>query len=142
LSGPPPKKLSQLFRLKYLNGIEDRDLLAQKLNIKPRSVLRYEERLAKKLAAKGIIKLEPVVKRRQVRQGIDEDRFQFVCPECLSARLYPDPESGERTCGACGYVVNADDGQDACMDESLDFNTTYALESSMAIGKSLGRVPR
>jgi hypothetical protein len=137
LSGPPPKKLSQLFRLKYIEGVTEKDELAQRLAVKLNTVYHYEHRLTDKLVAQGIIKLEPVQKSGQV----DEDRFQFVCPECLSARLFPDPETGERTCGACGYVVNADDGQDACMDESLDFNTTYALESSMAIGKSLGSSP-
>jgi hypothetical protein len=138
LSGPPAKKLSQLFRLKYIEGVTEKEELAGRLGVKLDCIYVYENRLKRKLVAQGIIKLEPVKKTLQV---VDEDRFQFVCPECLSARLYPDPESGERTCGACGYVMNADDGQDACMDESLGFNTTYALESSMAIGKSLGSSP-
>jgi len=137
LSGPPPKKLSQLFRLKYIEGVTEKDELAQRLGIKVKSVYEYDRRLIIKLKQKGVIKVQPVENFPLVLN----DRLQFVCPECLSARLYPDPESGERTCGACGYVVNADDGQEERMDESLDFNTTYALESSMAIGKSLGSSP-
>jgi hypothetical protein len=136
LSGPPPKKLSQLFRLKYIEGVTEKEELAGRLGVSRNEIYVCEHRLRRKLIAKRVI-----VGTCKTSLQVDEDRLRMVCPECLSTRLFPDPETGERTCGACGYVMNADDGQDACMDESLGFNTTYALESSMAIGKSLGSSP-
>jgi hypothetical protein len=57
----------------------------------------------------------------------------MVCPECLNARVYEDPETGERVCGSCGAVLDH-----ASFDESLPFDTTYALTSELAFDKSLG----
>jgi len=119
--GPSPKKLSELFRLKYQEGISDRKELAKNLGVSTQTIRRYEYRLERKL----------ITRLRQV----SEDRLQFVCPECLEAKVYEDPETGERVCRNCGIVLPR---QTQIMDERLPFDTTYALESELAVGKSLG----
>jgi len=116
--GPPPRQLAKLFRLKYLQGIEDRDKLAELLGVKRETVRCHEWRLKKKLATK-LLKVSP-------------DRLRFVCPECLEARIVEDPETGERVCTACGYVEGRVESQD------LPWDTTYAFTSNIAFGKSLG----
>jgi len=119
--GPVPESLSRLFRLKYQEGISDRKELAEKLGVSTETIRRYEYRLERKL----------ITRLRQV----SEDRLQFVCPECLEAKVYEDRETGERVCRSCGIVLPR---QTQLLDERLPFDTTYALESELAVGKSLG----
>ena len=122
--GPPPRQLAKLFRLKYLRGIERREELASLLGISEESVRIYENRLRKKLVT-------------QLKQ-VSPERLLFVCPECLAAKVYEDPETGERVCMNCGYVLD-----ESKMSETIPFGTeeapnTYALTSHIAYGKSLG----
>lgn len=124
-----PRKLALLFRLKYLNGIEKRSLLAEKLGVSEASVRIYEQRLKKKL----------VTKLKQV----SPDRLQFICPECLEARVVEDPVTGERVCANCGYVVEEYGPK---MVHTLPFDegdgmtpgAAYALENPLVFNKSLG----
>jgi len=106
--------------LKYLQKIEDPERLAEKLGIKVKTVYKYEERLQKKLVS-------------SIRQ-VSPDRLSFICPECLEAKVYTDPENGERVCQSCGYVLE----QEADMVHTLPFDETYALTSNMSFGRSLG----
>jgi hypothetical protein len=116
---PPASLLSLLFHLKYVEGISDYQVLAEKFGVIPEAVRWLDEQLTKLLEPK-IGKLTP-------------DRLEMVCPECLNARVYEDPETGERVCGSCGAVLD-----NAKFDESLPFDTTYALTSELAFDKSLG----
>lgn len=118
--GPPPEKLALLFRLKYLEEVSDEKKLAEKLGVQKKSLRRYEYRLGKKLVAK--------------LGQISPDRLQLVCPECLEARVYDDPETGERVCTVCGYVIK----QQPTMIHRLPFDQTYALENQLVFNKSLG----
>jgi len=54
--------------------------------------------------------------------------------QCGSERVRFDPENGELVCCKCGLVLFSE--QD--FDIRLPFDTTYALESDLAVGKSLG----
>jgi len=116
--GPPPRQLAKLFRLKYLEGITDQHVLAEKLDVKLETVNRYDRRLKRKLV-------------RKLGQ-VSPDRLCFVCPECLEARIVEDPETGERVCTACGYVEGRVESR------GLPWDTTYAFTSNIAFGKSLG----
>jgi len=118
--GPPPEKLALLFRLKYLEKVGDEKKIAEKLGVQKRSLRRYEYRLGKKLVA-SLGQVSP-------------DRLSLICPECLEARVYVDPENGERVCTGCGYVLE----QQADMVHRLPFDETYALESGLAFNRSLG----
>ena len=117
--GPAPESLSRLFTLKYQEGITDRQVLAGKLGVSVKIIYEYENRLEKKLVDKI--------------QQVSEDRLQLICPSCLEAKVCEDPEIGERVCHNCGLVLPSDE-----RDERLPFDTTYALESDLAVGKSLG----
>jgi hypothetical protein len=115
--------------LKYLEGVSDRRVLARLLNVKTAEVVRsYEKRLRSKL-----LKLAPP--GEQVFSSLDSI-ISRVCPECLDVTLVEDSETGERVCSRCGLVLDSD--EPSRFDESLPFDTTYALESSLAVGKSLG----
>ncbi|MGB9672193.1 MAG: TFIIB-type zinc ribbon-containing protein [Candidatus Norongarragalinales archaeon] len=116
----PPEVLRRLFQLKYVGGIFDGQMLAEKLGVK-RETLHLLEALLDEILREKINVITP-------------ERLEMVCPECLNARVYTDPETGERVCGACGYVFPESQGYD----ESLPFDTTYALASDLAFGKSLG----
>ena len=118
--GPAPESLSRLFTLKYQEGITDRQVLAGKLGVSVKTIYEYENRLEKKLVEKI--------------QQVSEDRLQLICPECLEPKVFEDPETGERVCHSCGY---AQPGVEK-VDESLAFGTTYALESDLAVDRSLG----
>ena len=118
--GPPPEKLAELFRLKYLQGDSDRENLAEKLGISLTSVYKYERRLEEKLVQK--------------LGHVSRDRLSLICPSCLEAQVYTDPENGECVCRSCGLVIE----QEADMVQTLPFDTTYALTSNMSFGKSLG----
>ena len=109
-----------LFRLKYLEGVTDYQKLSEMLGcLDPKTVIKLDEDLTKLLESK-IGELTP-------------DRLELVCPECLNARVYEDPETGERVCGYCGAVLD-----NVEYDESLPYDTTYALTSDLAYDKSLG----
>lgn len=127
-----PEKLIVLFRLRYLEGIHSRAVLAEKLGVKPSSVKQYCWRLRKKLIQQGVF--------RAASDSVDRgstDRLSMVCPECLNTRLFTDPETEETACGSCGAVVD----KVPETDNRLGFETTFALESSMATDKSLGSKP-
>jgi hypothetical protein len=116
---PPASLLSLLFHFKYVEGISDYQVLAEKFGVVPKAVRWLDGQLTMLLESK-IGRLTP-------------DRLEMVCPECLNARVYEDPETGERVCGSCGAVLDY-----ASFDESLPFDTTYALTSELAFDKSLG----
>jgi len=118
--GRPPAKLAELFRLKYIQGVNDRESLAEKLGISLTSVYKYERRLDEKLVQK--------------LGHISRDRLSLVCPNCLKAHVYTDPENGECVCTSCGLVIDREDD----MVRTLPFDTTYSLTSNLAFGKSLG----
>ena len=48
--------------------------------------------------------------------------------------MVEDLETGEVICRSCGYVIE----KLSNLDFRLPFGTTYALESPLAVGKSLG----
>ncbi|MGB9774606.1 MAG: TFIIB-type zinc ribbon-containing protein [Bacteroidota bacterium] len=114
------KVLSRLFTLKYHEQLSDRTLIAERLGVSPAELGKYEE------------KLEALLKAKIGR--ISPDRLEYVCPECLNARVVEDAETGERVCTSCGMVVSR--GEQVSMD--LPFDTTYALTSELALGRSLG----
>lgn len=115
------KILSKLFTLKYHEQLSDRELIAERLGVPFDELSRVEERLEALLRAK-IGRITP-------------DRLKFVCPECLNARVVEDAEMGERVCTSCGYVFPREEGE---FNEDLPFDTTYALTSELALGRSLG----
>lgn len=114
------KVLSQLYVLKYLEGIRDKTVLAEELGLSETDFARVEQELDEHLKAK-INEITP-------------ERLEFVCPECLNARVYINPETGERVCTYCGRVME----ENFDCDESLPFDVTYALTSELACGRSLG----
>ncbi|MEM3628930.1 MAG: TFIIB-type zinc ribbon-containing protein [Candidatus Bathyarchaeia archaeon] len=117
---PPLSVLSRLFSLKYALGISDISILAQEMGCDEETVGAIDKALRQHLKRKiGII---------------TRDRLELVCPECLEAKVYYDPEKSERVCGNCGYVFN----EPVDFDESLPYDTTYALTSDLAYDKSLG----
>jgi hypothetical protein len=71
--------------------------------------------------------------RRHKKEEKGKNKLTF-CPDCLEAKVYTDPENGERVCTGCGYVLE----QQADMVHRLPFDETYALESGLAFNKSLG----
>jgi ribosomal protein S27E len=114
------KVLSQLYKLKYLEGIQNKTVLAEELGLSETEFARVEQELDERLKAK-IHEITP-------------ERLEFVCPECLNARVYTNPETGERVCTYCGRVIE----ESLDYDESLPFDVTYALTSELACGRSLG----
>lgn len=114
------KVLSQLYILKYLEGVRDRTVLAEELGLSEADFARVEQELDEHLKAK-IHEITP-------------ERLEFVCPECLNARVYTNPETGERVCTYCGRIIE----ESLDYDESLPFDVTYALTSELACGRSLG----
>jgi len=112
--------LSKLFTLKYQEGVTDRNILAEELGVSVTSIERYEKRLKKKLvllAGTGF-----------------KDYLHLVCPQCFETEVFEDPEAGERVCHSCGLTLPSLER----LDNRLPFDTTYALESDLAVGKSLG----
>jgi hypothetical protein len=117
---PPLSLLKRLFSLKYLDGIWDVFALAREIGCSERTVENIDKALTEHLKRKiGVI---------------THDRLELVCPECLEAKMFYDPETNERICGNCGYIH---DGV-ADYDESLPYDLTYALTSDLAYDKSLG----
>jgi len=56
-------------------------------------------------------------------------------PECLNGEIVR-VRDGEIICRNCGLVLSSE----IDFDTQLPFDTTYALESSLAVGKSLGNI--
>lgn len=112
--------LKRLFSLKYLHGVTDLSTLAEQLEIHRFQVLKLERALEEHLKAKI--------------KTITPDRLELICPECLEASVYYDPERNERYCGKCGAVLQGM----AEFDMSLPYDTTYALTSELATDRSLG----
>jgi len=116
--GRPPVRLRQLYRLVYLEGIEDRNLLASKLGISRELLRKYLYRLRRKIATAS----------RNSKGSF------YICPECFSSDVFEDEASGELVCRSCGLVID----WLPSFDDSLPFDQTYALESALSVGKSLG----
>jgi len=110
------EKLRRLYRLRWIEGIKDKQTLAMKLGISISELQNYLLRL-----------------RRMLEEGSKESSYG-LCPECLSSKIVEDPETGEVICRSCGYVIEKLPN----LDFRLPFGTTYALESPLAVGKSLG----
>ena len=115
-AGSPTEKLRRLYRLRWIEGIKDEQTLANKLGISISDLKDYLLRL-----------------RRMLEEGSKESSYG-LCPECLSSKIVEDPETGEVICRSCGYVIEKLPN----LDFRLPFGTTYALESPLAVGKSLG----
>jgi len=112
----PTEKLRRLYRLRWIEGIKDKQTLANKLGISISDLQDYLLRL-----------------RRMLEESSKESGYG-LCPECLSSKIVEDPETGEVICRSCGYVIEKLPN----LDFRLPFGTTYALESPLAVGKSLG----
>jgi len=110
------EKLRRLYRLRWIEGIKDEQTLAEKLGISISELQDYLLRL-----------------RRMLEESSKESSYG-LCPECLSSKIIEDPETGEVICRSCGYVIEKLPN----LDFRLPFGTTYALESPLAVGKSLG----
>ncbi|MGB9671932.1 MAG: TFIIB-type zinc ribbon-containing protein [Candidatus Norongarragalinales archaeon] len=120
MKSPPLSILKHLFYLKFVCGITDVSVLAQEMGCNEETAESVDRALRQHLKQKiGII---------------TRDRLEFVCPECLEAKVYYDHEKSERVCGNCGYVFD----EPAEFDQSLPYDTTYALTSDLAYDKSLG----
>ncbi|MEM3361434.1 MAG: hypothetical protein QXV85_09565 [Candidatus Bathyarchaeia archaeon] len=117
---PPLSILKHLFYLKYVCGTTDVSVIAQEMGCSEETVELIDKALRQHL--------------RQKISIITRDRLELVCPECLEAKVYHDPEKSERVCGNCGYVFD----EPMEFDESLPYDTTYALTSDLAYDKSLG----
>ena len=115
-AGSPTEKLRRLYRLRWIEGIKDEQTLAMKLGISISELQDYLLRL-----------------RGMLEESSKESSYG-LCPECLSAEIVEDPETGEVICKSCGYVIE----KLPSLDFRLPFGTTYALESPLAVGKSLG----
>ena len=114
--------LPNLFRLKYREGIIKSLELADWLNLPVDETITCERLLDAHL-------------HKQLGE-ITPERLQFVCSECLEARVVTDPERSERCCAACGAVESDQFVDD--LDDSLPFDQTYAPTSSIAVCKSTG----
>lgn len=112
----PTEKLRRLYRLRWIEGIKDEQTLAEKLGISIDELQNYLLRL-----------------RRMLEESSKESSYG-LCPECLSSKIVEDPETGEVICRSCGYVIEKLPN----LDFRLPFGTTYALESPLVVGKSLG----
>ena len=77
--------------------------MAEELGVIPEVVRLLDEQLTKLLESR-IGKITP-------------DRLEMVCPECLNARVYEDPETGEKVCGSYRAVLDY-----AKFDENLPFH--------------------
>ena len=117
-------QLQLLFQLRYLDGITDKEALAQALGIQSRTLKSYYRRIFVKIdAPKGL------------NRGTNEARIElhkdFVCPECLVMSVQM--VGVMRVCTKCGLELGRWD-----LDTSIPFDSTFAPTSSMALGKSLG----
>jgi len=109
-----------LYNLRYVSNIADPFQLADEMSLTVEEVDAMLQQLDAYLLAK--------------LRMITPDRLQFVCTECLGTRVYEDPESHEKVCTDCGFVL----GEVMEMDESLPFDVTYAPASELSVNRSLG----
>ena len=109
--GPPPRSLVRLRYLLLKDPAASNRELAEELGVKVETIRQYKHRLSKKL--------------------VDVDKF---CPECMEKTVIFDREHGEYVCTKCGLVVE----RVMNLSENLPWDTTYALTSNIAFGKSLG----
>jgi hypothetical protein len=117
---PPFSVLKLLFSLKYVRGVSDVSILSREIGCSERAVESIDMALTEHLKRKvGVV---------------TQERLELICPECLEAKVFYDPERKERVCGNCGCVLE----QLADYDESLPYDLTYALTSDLAYDKSLG----
>jgi hypothetical protein len=118
--------LKRVFRLKYLENVTNGLELSEKLDLSFAETVELEQILDAYLLKKINV--------------INAERLELVCPECLEARVWPDPESGERACTNCGFVVNEPADNELCeQDDSLPFDTPYGRPTSdLSVGRSLG----
>jgi len=88
------------------------------------------------LSSNYVYKLSSIhnIRGRQHKKEEKGKKKLTFCPECSSDQIVRDPESGERVCKSCGYVLE----QQADMVHRLPFDETYALESGLAFNRSLG----
>jgi len=121
MRGPKPWQLSRLFRLMYEEGIRDTKTLAETLRIKRTTLYTYKWRLKRRFL-------------KIVEKSLHDFDTQTLCPECLEPSMRRDHETGELVCTRCGLVAK----QTQNFSVDLPFNTTYALTSNLAFGKSLG----
>ncbi|MEM3875241.1 MAG: TFIIB-type zinc ribbon-containing protein [Candidatus Bathyarchaeia archaeon] len=104
--------------MKYLEGFGEQEIL-DILGLPPFIMERFSRKLDEYLRSK--------------LGEVSPETLKSVCPECLEARVFFDHESGENVCVNCGLVIDVEG-----YDFSLSFDTTYALTSELAYGKSLG----
>jgi len=116
--GPPPESLIRLYYAMKNNPLASDEDLARDLGVKVNTVKNYKWRLRNKLAS-----------------GLHVSKF---CPECFMETVHLDRETGERVCRNCGLVVE----RAPTFSVNLPFDTTYALTSNIAFGKSLGNTIR
>ena len=130
-----PRQLQKLFNMRFVEGLKDREALAQALGITRSGVRVYLNRLYRRLNATA-----PLVRgEKDSIEDIIEKNMAYICPECLNARVWDDPETGERTCTSCGYVLD----RVPKVIHTLPFGETYALVNPLAFNKSLGEtLPR
>ena len=121
MRGPQPQQLSRLYALSQ-QGIRNPKELAEKLGVKKETVYVYRWRLKKRL-------------QKLVKNSLqDYNGDPQVCPECLDDTLCEDVARGEWVCRRCGLVTK----QVQKFSNDLPWDTTYALTSNIAFGKSLG----
>jgi ribosomal protein S27AE len=102
------------YLLKENPFIPDQEI-AKKLGVKVKTVQQYKWRLKNFVESNG-----------------NSTKF---CPECCEDTLIYDHESGEYVCRRCGFVV---EDNSLAFADFLPWDTTYALTSNIAFGKSLG----
>jgi len=117
-------QLQLLFQLRYLDGVTDKEVLAQALGIQSRTLKSYYRRIFVKIDA-------PKGPNRGTNEARIELHKDFVCPECLLMSVQM--VGVMRVCTKCGLELGRWD-----LDTSIPFDSTFAPTSSMALGKSLG----
>ena len=118
-----PTQLQRLFQLRFIEGVTDREALAQTLGVNRRSLSEYYRRLRLHLNVGGPPTLSSELTLEKNRD--------FICPECLEMTVKI--VDVMRVCHKCGLELGRWE-----LDPSLPFDTTYAPTSSMALGRSLG----
>ena len=118
-----PDQLQRLFQLRFVEGVTDREALAQELSVQKGSLKKYFRRLGRRVNVphRGTLSYEALVEKHK----------DFVCPECLEMTVKI--VDVMRICHKCGLELGRWE-----LDPSLPFDTTYAPTSSMALGRSLG----
>jgi len=117
-----PRQLRKLFRLRYLEGVRDRKVLAHALGVSRKTLREYFYRLGQRLTVDGASTNSEV---------LVEKSLAFICPECLAMTVRF--VGATRVCSRCGLELGRWE-----MDDSLPFDTTFAPMSGIALGRSLG----